>query len=652
MQAPLNKPRILIVEDEKIVARHLELQLAELGYEPVAHASKGENAIELAASLLPDLVLMDIQLAGAMDGIEAAQIIRNQLAIPVVFLTAFSEEDIVTRAKLTEPFGYILKPFSDRDLRTIIEMALYKHKTETKLKEAAQYNQAVLDNMADAMITIDANGLIESTNIMACVMFGYTPEELIGHNISMLMPEPHHSQHDSYLQEFRRTQKNRIIGAPRELEGRRKNASIFAISLTVTQIALAGKTTFIGMISDITQRKENEAHLRDAKEAAEVANKAKSEFLASMSHEIRTPINGVLGLAQLLDETPLDAEQHQLVKTIIASGNSLMTVLNDILDFSKMEAGKMDIELSPFEPRQLVHDIMDVMNVQAKQKGIRLTLQCAKEIPLFICSDAARIRQILFNLIGNALKFTQHGSVNISLHIVQQHLRFDIQDTGVGIALEKQPVLFQMFTQENTSTSRTFGGTGLGLAIAKRLAGLLGGEIGFESEKNVGSLFWVSLPLVAVDPSLAFEEKLAPASPRQKLANEFANCRVLLVEDNDVNRMVAGGMLKSLGMAYDVALNGIEAVEKVLSSTYNLVLMDCEMPEMDGYQSTQEIRAHEQSRRSAESYRPIPIIALTANAMSHDRQRCMESGMNGFIVKPLKIDVLHAVISEHVFLEL
>ena len=588
-----------------------------------------------------------------MDGVEAAHIIRSQLAIPVVFLTAFSEEDIIARAKLTDPFGYILKPFSDRDLRTILEMALYKHQTEKKLTDAAQYNQAILDNMADAMITIDAMGLIESTNKIACVMFGYTPEELIGQNVSLLMPEPYHSQHDGYLHEYHRTQKNHIIGVPRELVGRRKNASIFAISLTVTKITRAGETTFIGLISDITQRKEAEMSLRDAKVAAEVANKAKSEFLASMSHEIRTPINGVLGLAQLLDETPLDAEQHQLVKTIVASGNSLMTILNDILDFSKMEAGKMDIEFSPFEPRQLVREIVDTMNVQAKQKGIRLTLKCAREIPLFIRSDPARIRQILFNLIGNALKFTQQGSVSISVSIVDQQLRFDIQDTGIGIALEKQPKLFQMFTQEDTSTSRTFGGTGLGLAIAKRLAGLLGGEIGFKSEKNVGSLFWVSLPLIAGDPSLALvsAHKVLPQPSRQKSPNEFAGYRVLLVEDNDVNRMVAGGMLKNLGMAYDVALNGVEAVEKVFSKPYNLVLMDCEMPELDGYQATCEIRIRERNRAISEPnpMRPVPIIAITANAMSHDRQRCLESGMNGFIVKPLKMEVLHAVISEYIF---
>ena len=261
MDAPRYKARILVVEDEIIVARDIQQQLRELGYEPIAHTAYAEEAIALAERLSPDVILMDIQLAGAMDGISAAQIIRTQLALPVVFITAFEADDILARAKLTEPFGYILKPFAERELRTVLEMALYKHRVEREQREAALHHQAIIDNMADCLITINAQGLMESFNQAACNVFGYSVAEAVGQNVSLLLPEPYRSQHHQYLQHHHKTGEIRIIGSVRELEGRRKDGSVFPMSLSVSKVARAGRTTFIGIVRDITQRRHDEQEI-------------------------------------------------------------------------------------------------------------------------------------------------------------------------------------------------------------------------------------------------------------------------------------------------------------------------------------------------------------------------------------------------------
>ena len=254
--------RILVVEDETIVSRDIQLQLQELGYGVAGHTARGEDAITLTGQLRPDLVLMDIQLAGVMDGVSAAQAIRDQFGIPVVFLTAYAADEILARAKMVEPYGYILKPFSERELRTVLEMALYKHRAEAKLRESALHNQAILDNMADGVLTINAHGLLESVNPAACHMFGYRPDEVVGRNVSMLMPEPQRAQHDGHLQHYRRTQEPHIIGVPREVQGLRKDGSIFPMNLFVSSLVRGGQTTFIGVARDLSEHQQDLEEIR------------------------------------------------------------------------------------------------------------------------------------------------------------------------------------------------------------------------------------------------------------------------------------------------------------------------------------------------------------------------------------------------------
>lgn len=258
----MTRARILVVEDELLVARDIQLQILEAGYQVVGSTTRGEDAIVMAGQLHPDLVLMDIQLAGTIDGVSAAQAIREQFGLPVVFLTAYAADEILARAKMVEPYGYILKPFSERELRTVLEMALFKHQAETSLRETAVHNQTILDNMADGVITIDELGVVESFNVAASKIFGYSPDAVIGRNVSMLMPEPHRGHHDGYMQHFRETQKARMIGLPRELQGLRQDGNLFAMNLSVSKVKRAGKTTFIGLVRDLSEHQQDQQEIQ------------------------------------------------------------------------------------------------------------------------------------------------------------------------------------------------------------------------------------------------------------------------------------------------------------------------------------------------------------------------------------------------------
>ncbi len=410
------------------------------------------------------------------------------------------------------------------------------------------------------------------------------------------------------------------------------NAMVFVgiIDLLLLAIPVLGFILF--------ERRKN-SELAKAKTAAEQANQAKSEFLANMSHEIRTPMNGVLGLADILKNTPpLTPIQLQYINAITGSADSLLTVINDILDFSKIEAGHLAIEEREFDLQHLIDGACEVLKQRIQENGVVFTKTIDPGIEGRYLGDELRIRQVLVNLIGNAVKFTEKGWIAVRVRPENEANReptvlFEIEDTGIGIPEEKVRDIFDAFTQADYSTSRRFGGTGLGLSICRRLVELMRGEIGVRSVLGEGSTFWFRLPL---QPAQAATSNTPPLQvAEQQRPGEFAKpLQILLAEDVRVNILVATTMIRSLGHEVDVAENGLLALERMREKYYDLVFMDCQMPELDGYQCTTRLRGTDSGVKN----RDVPVVAMTAHAMSGDREKCLEAGMNDYIAKPINIE--------------
>jgi len=663
-------------------------------------------------------------------------------------------------------------------------------RTDAGLREGAERTRQIIDTAHEAFVAMDAEGRIIDWNHQAEAIFGWPRAEILGRTVmETIIPSRDREAHRRGLDHFIATGEGPRLNKSVEVKAVRRGGQEFPAEISIAASRTGGTYLFNAFVRDITERKRAEEDLVQARETALAASRAKSAFLASMSHEIRTPMNGVIGMAGLLLDTDLSAEQREYAKLISQSGDALLTIINDILDFSKIEAGRMKLESIDFHLHTVVEEVLVLLAERAHAKQLELACLVQHDVPGALRGDPCRLRQVLINLVGNAIKFTSNGEVILRARLAAQPgsdvtLRFEVTDTGIGIDPESFARLFQPFSQADSSTTRRFGGTGLGLAISRRLVDLMGGQISVDSEPGKGSTFWFTarfekqpegaatlpnarqslrgLRVLVVDDNrtnrhiilaqvrswgmiadeaengagalellrsapggglpydLAILDMQMPgmdgleltraikAEPRLagillvmltsgglrghaeasreagiagyltkpvrqsqlydclatvmntpgdsassdslrppplvtrhslKEAKALDRHRVLVADDNETNQMVAVRMLRKLGYQAEVAVNGRETVEALAHASYDMVLMDCQMPDMDGFAATRSIREFEAARG-----RHTPIIAVTANAMKGDREKCLDAGMDDYLAKPVKMEDLHEVL--------
>jgi len=603
--------RILILEDNASDAELVQRELRKAGLDFAARVAPDRRSyLEALDAFAPDLVLADYSLPG-FDGLTALSLARQRLGeVPVVIVSGAIGEETAIETLKAGATDYVLKQRLSR-LGLVVKRAISEARqlAEKKLAEEALRSTAhFLDENPYPVLRIDRAGVVLAANRSSGALSG--PWRC---HVGQPAPEA--------FARLARESLDHGQYSHMDLEsGDRVYAFVFVPIVDSDYVNLYGR--------DITARKKAEEALQQAKAVAEAASEAKGRFLANVSHELRTPMNAILGMVNLALPRQTDPVAADFLQTAKASADLLLTVLNDLLDSAKIEAGRLELESAPFSLRRVLDHTTQVLALRASEKGISYSCRMASDVPDALIGDQVRLQQVLLNLAGNGIKFTERGEVAVSVRVESREadrvfLEFAVRDTGIGIPRADLDNIFQPFTQADPSITRKFGGTGLGLSICSSLVGMMGGRVWVESEPGQGSTFYFTarLPLAREPCSEPQAEKVLRAAP--------AALRILLVEDNPANQKLVTHILRERGHAVDVAGDGHDGIRRAAHGHYDVILMDVQMPGMDGLEATRAIRARENGQGH------VPIIAMTAHAMKGDRERCLAAGMDGYLPKPI-----------------
>jgi signal transduction histidine kinase/ActR/RegA family two-component response regulator len=664
----MSKPVIVCVDDEKFVLDTLRTTLTQAFGEDylIEIAEDGADALELVRDLLANgqevpVVISDYVMP-RMRGDELLRHIQiiSQKTLKIMLTGQANIEGVTNAVNEADLYRFISKPWSSSQLVQIVQKAVREYFVE---KEKEDRSRALLEVTPDLVLFVRRDGLV--LEYRRSIDQGGEPDEYAGKRLGDIFPQEIAAMFSEHIRAL--PPRNGCVSFEYNLASGPRHRHF------ETRLTSCGEEAVLAVVRDVSPSKEIESALRAAIVEAEQANRAKSSFLAAMSHEIRTPLNAVVGFSSLMMDTPLNPEQREFADAIHKSADTLLSVVNDILDFSKIEAGRIDLEKISFALREVVGDCLEIAAPEADRKGLEICSLIDEKCPERVIGDVTRIRQVLTNLLGNAVKFTEQGKVDVSVDVLEPagpagvRVRFRVRDTGIGMSEEQQKIVFEPFIQADASTTRRFGGTGLGLAISGRLIELMGGSLSVASRQGEGSTFSFTIPLeldtstsagphqpdgqlplrsAGVDDNTA---SLSDSGPQPDSADQSSDptvniaatepLRILLAEDNISNQKLLTLVLGRLGYQVDIASNGNEVLEALRVHPYDVILMDVQMPEIDGFQATRLIRTGFPAELQP------TIIALTAHASEDDRALCMDAGMDGYLTKPLRrsllVDALH-----------
>lgn len=635
----MSRANILVVEDEAIVALDLSQRLTGLGYRVVDTVAEGEKVVAAVLEHNPDLVLMDLRLAGALDGIAAAQQIAQVRDVPIVYLTAHSDPETLAQACLTGPFGYIFKPFDERELHTQLEIALHRHGAERRVRESEARLRSIMDTAADCIMEIDDNGTLLNSNPAAAQIFGYAAGEMAGRNACILMPDFSRIMQKDEAQWSLKTSGGKTLGEVQELSAIQKDGAVIPVELTVSRKDGPQKRTYIAIVRDLRRRKQLENKLKQLVDDLRETDRRKDEFLATLSHELRNPLAPIRNAVTILKSVdPADGKFKWCCEILDAQVDQMSCLLEDLLDVSRIARGSLLLRQEWLGFREIMGHIVATCRSNVEAAGHKLVVDLPEnDARLF--ADRARLTQIFSNLLNNAAKYTEgNGEVRFTAKCENGAIVVQVQDSGIGISADFLPHVFEMFKQADSSVERSRCGLGIGLALVKSLVELHGGTVeAHSSGRNQGSVFTVRLPLTLVPANVKAPVNVAPDGDKAQAL--LRGKKVLIVDDNKLQAQSLGMLLRLWGHETRLVYDGAGALASLNEFPADVALIDIGLPDMNGDEVAGQIRRQPQWRR-------MTLIAQTGWGRDSDREKTAQAGFDHHLTKPLDHQLLEKILNQ------